>query len=152
MCQFSEAQLHTALEMMLDRDPLTYFSSKQLTCEEYPHEIHILTVSYTSNEKRSRTFTAWKGMTLSKSMATRPDNVDEYVFRGFIARLMPLQKQMDSKYYTDTLLWDRLLITVDIPTIQSVPRDRMPRTSHQAVNPVANQLSEQPNLTGSTSI
>lgn len=62
---------------------------------------------------------------------------------------MSLQKQLDTPYHKDRFLRDRLLTAVDIPNILTTLRDRMPRTSQQAVNRIANQLCDKPKSAGS---
>lgn len=64
---------------------------------------------------------------------------------------MPLQKKLYRSYRTEIFLSDRLLTSFNNPSIQSTLKDRIPRTSHHAVNLVANQLCDKPNFAGSTS-
>lgn len=73
------------------------------------------------------------------------------MFRTFFAKLMALQKQVDTPYHTDGFLCDRLLTAVGLPAIHSSLRDRMPRSSQEAVNLIANQLSDKVKSAGSAS-
>lgn len=73
------------------------------------------------------------------------------VLRTFVARVIPLQIQLDSNYHSDAFLRDRLFTAIDIPIIHSTLRDRLPCTSHQAVNRVANTLSYKAHSASSTS-
>lgn len=73
------------------------------------------------------------------------------VLRTFVARLMALHKQLDRNYHSDGFLRDRVLTAINIPSIKTTLHDRMPRTSRQAVNRVANQLSDKAYSAGSAS-
>lgn len=68
----------------------------------------------------------------------------------FTAQMMQLQKQLDIPYHEDSFLRDQLLTAVDIPGIQTSLRDRIPRTSEQAVNRIENRLSEKKEAAGRT--
>lgn len=74
------------------------------------------------------------------------------VFRKFTAKLMSLQKQVDPSYHSDQYLRDRLLSDVDIPEIRIALRDRIPRTSAQAINCIANRLSDKPKTAGANAV
>lgn len=87
-------------------------------------------------------------MTLTKSMAEKPSELEVYVFRSFVERLMSFYKQLDHSYHTDGFLCDRHLTAVDIPAIHTTLCDRMPRSSQQAVQRVANQLSDKRSSAG----
>lgn len=58
---------------------------------------------YSLYEKRIRIITSGKTMTLSRSMSDRPKSSELSVFRTFVAKLMSLQKQMDSQFYTGSV-------------------------------------------------
>lgn len=72
-------------------------------------------------------------------MAEHPNESKVNVFGKFVSNVSSLINQVDTTYHTDSFLRDRLLTAVDIPYIQAKIRDRMPDTSQQAVNRVANQ-------------
>lgn len=84
-------------------------------------------------------------MTLLKAMSDSPEELEVCVFRRFVAVLTSLQKQLDITYHDEKFLRDRLLTAVDIASIQTTLRDRMTMNSRDAVNRVANQLSDKPN-------
>lgn len=84
-------------------------------------------------------------------MSDRPDSSEVSVFRPFVSKLMSLQKKLDLQNHTDSFLRDRILTAVDLPAIQVAFRDRMLRTSQQAVSRISNQLSDEKNKAGSTS-
>lgn len=88
-------------------------------------------------------------MTLSKSMAQDPGLSEVSVFQSLVTKMMSLHKQLYTQYHTDTLLSDRLVKAVDIPEIHTTLLDGLPRASHQAVNRIANQLSNNETPAGS---
>lgn len=73
-------------------------------------------------------------------MAEIPRDLEMSALHTFVAKSMILQKQLDKTYHTNGFLRDRLIIAVDLPAIQSALRDKMPRTSQQVFNKIANQL------------
>lgn len=89
-------------------------------------------------------------MSLSDEFGKHPDQSQMEVFQSFTSRLMQLQKQLDLPYHGDRYLRDQILTAVDIPSIQMVFRDKIPRTAEQAINRIANRLSEQRNTAGSS--
>lgn len=74
------------------------------------------------------------------------------VFRKFVAKLMTLQNQLDSTIHTVQLLRNSLVTSLDIPPIQVPLRDRLPLPSKQAVNSIANQISDKPRTVGTNSV
>lgn len=81
-------------------------------------------------------------------MNAKQNEFEVTVFHIFTAKLILLQQQLDKSYHSDTFLRDSLLTAVDIPAIQARLRDRFPRSSQQAINRVAIQLSEQKDQPG----
>lgn len=90
-------------------------------------------------------------MKINKSMYEKPSLPEVLVFRTFGARLISLQKKVNRKYHTDGFLRDLFLTAVEVPAIQVSLRDHIPRSSNQALNRVANQLSDKINSAGSAS-
>lgn len=127
---------------MLLGDALSYFSNKLQHCKIYSDSTTSLRNWYSCYVRKARIFTAWQNMRFKKVMEDPPASSEVEVFRIFVSHLMSLQKQLDTHYHTDTFLRDLLLKSVDIPSIQTALRDLMYSTSHQAVNMIANQLSE----------
>lgn len=150
MCQITEAQMLRSIPIMLDGDALDYYSRIAASCATYGDAKSALRRWYNSDEKRARILTAWKSLVFSEEMSKRPDDSEVAVFRDFVARLMALQKQLDTSYHADRFLRDRLLTAVDLPALQTTLRDRIPRSSHQAVQRIANQLSDKKGSAGST--
>lgn len=112
----------------------------------------ILRKWYNSDDRKARILTKWQSMTLLDAMAEDPTESEVTVFRNFVAKLMSLQNQLDITYHTDQFLRDRLLTSVNIPAIQSSLRDRLPRTSQQAINRIANQLSAKSRSAGTNAV
>lgn len=84
-------------------------------------------------------------------MPKAPDSAEVVVLRKFVARFMSLQKELSENYHSDENLRDRFLTAVYIPTIQRILRDRTPPTIQQAVNRIANQLSDKAHTAGTSS-
>lgn len=61
----------------------------------------------------------------------------------FVAKLVPMKKQNDNKYRGDGFIIDQLLMAVDIPSIQAIPKDRMPDKSKYSLHRIANRMSYQ---------
>ena len=97
---------------------------------------------YNSEDKRAIIMNKWQSITLTQTMTESPEETEVSIFRKFVATLTTLQKQLEVTYHADRFLRDRLLKAVDIASIQTTLRDRMPETSHDAVNRIANQLSD----------
>lgn len=150
MCKVDKEEMLQSLPIMLSGDALNYFSSEVSGCESYDDAMDQLQKWYNSDEKRARILTVWQQMTLSEEMSRNPGESEVVVFRKFVSRLMSLQKELRPNYHSDDILRDRLLTALNIPSIQVTLRDRIPRTSQQAVNRVANQLSDKPRSAGSS--
>lgn len=101
--------------------------------------------------KRTRILTDLKSTTLSKFLAQSTSQSEVAEFKTFFEKLKSLQRQLDSQYHTDTFFRDRLLAAIDIPAIQTALRDRLPRTSNQAVKRIENQLLDKSQSAGSSS-
>ena len=151
MCEVTEHEKLKAIPIMLTGDALNYFSNNSRACNSFDDAMKTLREWYNSDDKKSRILSKWQSMTLSKAMSNAPEESEVTVFRQFVSKLMSLQHQLDPTYHSDNFLRDRLLTAVDIPAIQATLRDRMPRTSQQAVNRVANQLCDQSRSAGSNS-
>lgn len=149
MCELTDAERLKSLPVMLSGDALTYFSNHASKCTTFDSATSLLRKWYNSDEKKARILTEWQSMTLSNYMAKSPKESEVSVFRTFVAKLMSLQKQLDPSYHDDSFLRDRLLTAVDLPAVQVTLRDRMPRSSQQAVNRIANQLCDRPRSAGS---
>lgn len=134
---------------MLKGDALSYYAANYTGCNSYEEAIGVLRRWYNSDDKQTRILTRWQSMTLSKAMSDPPEESDVNVFRKFVAASKSLQNQLDVTYHDDKSLRDRFLTVVDIASIQTTLRDRMPSNSHDAVNRVAKQLSNKPNSAGS---
>lgn len=90
-------------------------------------------------------------MTLSMAMAEAPTEFEVTIFRKLITQLMTLQDQLNDTFHTYLFLRDRLMTANDIPHIQTTLRDRMPRSSPQDVNCMANQRRDKSQTAGSFS-
>lgn len=87
-----------------------------------------------------------------EEMQSTPTKSEVNSFRKFSERMMSIQRQLDATYHDDKYLLDRLLTAMDIPKIQKYLRDRVPRSSYQLINRVANRLSEITKTAGINSI
>lgn len=76
-------------------------------------------------------------------MENTPDKSGVVVFRAFVSRLMSFQNQLHENYNYDRQICDMLLNVVDIGTVCDVLCDPTPRTAHQLINRVANDLPTQ---------
>lgn len=73
-------------------------------------------------------------------------------FRKFTAKLMSVQKPLDSSYNYDQYLRDRLLSAVVIPKIRTALRDLIPRKSVQAIERVDKLQSDKPGTAGENAV
>lgn len=151
MCEVTNAEKLQSLPVKRKGDALSFFSTNMGNCTSYGEAVMKLRDCYKSDEKRARILTAWKYLTLKKAMGDNPTQSEVAVFRSFVAKLRSLKQQLYPEYQTDSILKDRRLTEVDIPSIQTTMRDRMPRSEQQAASRIANQLSEKPNSAGSSS-
>lgn len=152
MCEMTETEKLKSVPIMLSGDALNYYASNSKNCKTYEEATQTLRSWYNSDDRKARILTKWQSMLLTEAMAEEPDESEVTIFRKFVAKLTSLQNQLDPTYQTDQFLRDRLLTAVDIPSIQSTLRDRLPRTSQQTINRVANQLSDKKKTAGSNSV
>lgn len=82
-------------------------------------------------------------------MAETPAESEVGIFKKFVANLTSRQQQLSPTFHTYIILGDRLIIVVDISSIQTTLRDRMPQTSQLGKIRIKNQLSERPTSSGS---
>lgn len=73
-------------------------------------------------------------------MRSTPTGSDLNVFITFTSRMISIQFQRDAIYRGDQYQCDCLLKAVEVPRIQESQRDRVPISSHQLINRVANRL------------
>ena len=149
MCEVTPQDKMKAIPVMLTGDALNYYANNSKSCSTFDNAISMLRKWYNSDDRKARILTKWQSMKLSEAMNEDPKESEATVFRNFTASLMSLQNQLDDTYHDDKFLRDRLLTAVDIPSIQSSLRDRLPRTSQQAINRVAIQLSDRKRSAGS---
>lgn len=129
---------------------MIYFNRMMMGCSTYAHVILQLKQWCSSEEKKDCILNVWPNMYLSQAMSTSPSLSEVAVFRELAAKFISLQKQLDDLYQLGSLVRDRLLTDTDIPVIKSTLRDRMPRTSQQAVNLIYNLLSDKERSAGSS--
>lgn len=146
-----ENRRQISLPIMLAGDVLNFYFTLLKDLKVYDDEVSQMQSWYTRNGKIACILTAWKTMTLSKAMDEGPTSSDVSVLRKFLSRLMSQQMRLYKTYHSDIFLRDILLTAVDETSMKTNLRDRMPRSSHQAVNRVITILSEVPNLAGSAS-
>ena len=151
MCEVSMEDKLKAIPVMLTGDALNYYANNASSCIDFDQAMCMLRKWYNSDDRKARILTKWQSMKLSEAMNEDPGESEATVFRKFTAALMSLQNQLDVTYHEDKFLRDRLLTAVDIPSIQSSLRDRLPRTSQQAINRVAIQLSDRKRSAGGSS-
>lgn len=152
MCSVTQEQMLAALPVVLTVDAMIYYSNTMQDCQTYADVIALLKRWYSSDGKKYRILTDWKGTELSKAMSAAPTQSEAAVIRTFVAKLMSLQKRLDMSYQSDSFLRDRLLTATDVPAIQSTLRAWMPRTSQQAVSRIKNHLSDSKRAAGSSSV
>lgn len=114
--------------------------------------IELLRTWYTSKGKQSRLLNMWQTILLSEAMKQDHNESVVSVLRSFVAKLMRIQKQLETTYHGDGYLRHRLLTEVDIISISYTLRDRVPRTSQKLINRVYNRLSEKPKTAGTYSV
>lgn len=148
MCEVTEEDKLRAIPVMIKGDALNYFANNSKSCGTFDDAMRILRSWYKGDDRQARILSKLQEMRLTHAMNKNPDESEIDVFRKFVAELMALQYQLDESYHGYRFLRDRLLTTVDIPHIQSAPRDRLPRTSQQTINRIAIQLSEERKTAG----
>lgn len=72
------------------------------------------------------------------------------MFLDFIGELKSLQKKLDTRYHVYHYFRDQLLTALDVPAIHISLRDRIPRTSKQSINRIADGWSYRCRTAGST--
>lgn len=77
-------------------------------------------------------------------MKNRSNPAEVEVFKDFVATLSNLQKQFDEDYKNGRYLRDRFLTSIDIPLIQDLLRDRIPRTAQMIIQRTVRILSHRP--------
>lgn len=107
---------------------------------------------YNSDEKKSRILKEWQTMKLTESMLQNREESEVEVIRRFVARLMNLQKQLDTSFHGDRYFRYRLLNAVDIANIQEALRDKMPGSSQLEVNRIENRLWNKSSSAGSVAV
>lgn len=88
-------------------------------------------------------------MLLTRAMGSMAADSEVMIFRSFIAKLMSLEKQLDTSYHRDRYLRCRLLTGVYIPHLRDALCDRVPRAAQQNIHPVMNHMSSGPRTAGS---
>lgn len=142
MCELNEEEKLKSIPVMLRGDALSFYATNVKKSKSYDEAMNLLRKWYNSEDKKARILSKWQGMSLTKAMTDEPEESEVEIFRKFVAKMISLQKQLDDVYHADHFLRDRLLTAVDIPKIQLTLRDRMPRNSQNAIQRVANQLSD----------
>lgn len=150
MCDINEQDKLRVVPIMLKGDAMNYYANNSASCNSFDDAMKILRECYNSDDRKARILTQWQSMSLSEAMRAEPDEAEVTVFRKFTASLMSLQQKLDKSYHSDTFLRDRLLTAIYIPVIQSSLRDSFPRSSQQAINRFAIQLSERKRSAGKT--
>lgn len=134
--------------VLLKDNALYFFNSKGKQFWTYEDSDLLLRRSDNSSDKRSETLSKWQAMHLSEEFAKNPNRSQVAVFLDFTSSMMQLQKQLHIPYHEDRFLRDQLPTAGDIPGIHTSLRDRIPRISEQAVNRLANRLSEKRRMAG----
>lgn len=148
MCRLSEEERVECIPIMLCDEALSYYSTisnKNGTYNEVKDEI---LAYYTSEEQKGRILTTWQSMRLSDAMRENQYKSEIRVFRQFSYKMSQLQQQLDKIFQEDTFLREQLIISTDIPNIQKLLRERIPRSSQQAINRIATHLSSAPSSAG----
>lgn len=135
---------------MLKGDALRYYSKNVRNCTSSGQSLEKLKCWYNSDYEKFRILTTFQTMTLFKAMTEDPTDTEVNVFRNFFAKLSSLKNQLHPTYHNERFLRYRILTGVDIRSIRKTLRDRIPKTSLQTVNRVANQLDDKSNSSGSS--
>lgn len=151
MCNIDDEEKLKGLPIMLKENALDFSKDYQDACGKFEDELKLLRDWNSSNERRARIPTEWQNLRLSIEMAKSPDKSKETIFRYFVAKLVALQKQLDSKYECDGFLIVQLLISVEIPDIQTSLKDRIPENAQEAIHRISNRLCDKPKTAGATS-
>lgn len=151
MCEVNPQDKLRAVPIMLKADALNYYANTCSRCKDFEEVMDLLKEWYNINDRKARILNNWQSMSLTEAMEAEPNESEVTVFQKFTTTLLSLQQQLDKSYHSDTLLRDRLLTAVDMPAVKAGLRDRFPRTSKQAINRVAIQLSERKKSAGSAS-
>ncbi len=149
MCHLRDNERSEVLPVMLCGEALNRFTSLNAHNLSYIELKEKLLSHFISEEQKGRMLTMWQSMRLSDAMRAEPDKSELEIFRQFSYKLSQIQQQLDTPYRHDNFLRDQLMISVDIPNIQQLLKERVPRTSQQAINRVATFLSSEPTSAGS---
>lgn len=135
---------------MLKENALHFFNANGKQCRAYEDSALLLRRRFNSCHKRSRILTKFKWMPISEEFARNTNRSQVEIFIDFTATMMQLQNQLNIPYLEDRFQRDQLVTAVEIRWIQTSLRDRIPRTSEQAVNRISNPLSEKRKTSGRT--
>lgn len=149
-CGATMVENRLAMVFILKGNAASFFNAHGKRWKTYQQAALLLRRRFNSSDKRSRILITWQCLRLTEEFARNPNESQTQVFLDFTAKLMQLQKQLDTPYHADRYLRDKLLTAVDVPHIQTSLRDRIPRTSEQAICRVMNRLSDNKRSAGGT--
>lgn len=84
--------------------------------------MNVLQTWYNISEKKYRLLNEWQSIRLAEQV--RPNEAEVSVFRGFVTRMISIQKHLNNSYHGDRFLRDRLLTAVYIPSIKDLVKDK----------------------------
>lgn len=151
VCVLTAVEKLLAMIFILKDKAAQFFNPHGRTCRTYEDCSLTLRKRYTNCDKRARILAQCKGIRFSEKLSKIPNSSEMEVFLNFTAILSNLQKQLDTPYHADRYFSYQLLTAVDMPDIQAILRDLLPRTSEQSIARIANRMSEKNKTAGSDS-
>lgn len=148
MCEVNYEGKLNYVPVMLTGDALNYYANTAKDCGDFSKDMKILCSWYKWNDHKSRILIKWQSMNITNAISNELEESEISLFRKFVTKFRALQNSLDNNYHTNQFLRDRLLTSIDIPSIKYTLRDRVIAKSQQAVHRIANQLSDKPRSAG----
>jgi hypothetical protein len=147
-CNLSDYEMARGLAFVLDGDALQYYTRNFTREGSYKRIVDGLKAWYTSEEQRSRLLQVWQRASLKSYMELTPMGSEMSAFRKLLSFLQETQAQLHEDYHPDRFLRDQLVMAADVPHVARALREKVPHTSHEAIQRIASLLSDRPKSAG----
>lgn len=149
MFDLNDVEMARAFPTILEGSAFNHYSRTfHKTSPTYEQQIDAFRLKYVSEEKQQRILQLWQKPSLCEAMRQQPEKSELQVFREFCDNLSSLQRQLHSSYHNDLFLRDQLMVAADIEDIKRLLMDKIPNSSHEAMQRIAARLSSEPRSAG----
>ena len=153
MFELNEVEKAKAFPAILEGSAFNHYSRTFLkTTPTYQDQVDVFRLKYISEERQQRILQLWQKPSLCQAMRQQPEKSELQVFREFCDNLSSIQRQLHSSYHNDLFLRDQLMVAADIEDIQRLLMDKIPNSSHEAMQRIAARLSNEPRSAGINNI